>query len=386
MTQPSPAENRPSPAASPAEADADAREFAEFMAGQHPLDAEAADWQVRRQDGLSAGEEAEFQQWLAQHPSHQDSFDRLNGVWDRLDSLPAAGIAQLKAGLPTQSQTAPPPLRAPRPASPGRRAWLFDIGRWVPQIATAGIAFAIVGSGWWGWDYRQQQPVFSKTYATARGQQLDVQLPDGSSLKLDTATRAEVTLYRQRREVRLPEGQALFSIQPDASRPFDVLAGPLRITVVGTRFSVRHTQTGLAPGQVSVVVEEGRVRVAPAEAGIQGGQQVEPSRAVELTAGQAIQANAAGQLGPVAPQPPGAGLPWREGRVHFERTPLAQALAEFERYGATRLVVNDPAVGALRVQGSFDLRQLAAFAKALPQVLPVRLQTRDGVTEIVAVP
>jgi len=77
---------------------------------------------------------------------------------------------------------------------------------------------------------------------------------------------------------------------------------------------------------------------------------------------------------------------WREGRVSFSGTPLMQALAEFERYGDTGLVIRDPAVAALKVNGSFDLRQIGAFARALPRVLPVQLSTRDGQTEIIAAP
>lgn len=59
----------------------------------------------------------------------------------------------------------------------------------------------------------------------------------------------------------MPEGQAVFSIKGDPSRPFDVLAGPLRITVVGTRSSVRFTPGIRGEEGVQVAVEEGRVRV-----------------------------------------------------------------------------------------------------------------------------
>ena len=389
MTQPPSAQDRSSQSSSPDEVDADARDFAEFLAGQNPLDAEAASWQVRRHDGLNAEEEAELQAWLAQDPSHRAAFDRLEGVWDRLDQLPSEGIAQLKAGVRgTRDEPAGVPANRPvTPPQPVRpTCWMFDIGRFVPQMASAAIAFAVVGGAWLGWDHWQRQPIFTKTYATARGQQLDVRLPDGSALKLDTATRAEVTLYRQRREVRLPEGQAMFTVKANPNQPFDVLAGPLRITVVGTRFSVRNTHTGLRSEGVSVVVEEGRVRVAPAQPGSasRGNQPVSPASAAELMAGQSIQADTAGRLEPVAAPSPDGALLWREGRVNFERTPLTQVLAEFERYGATQLVINDPAVGVMRVNGSFDLRQLGAFTKALPQVLPVRLVTRDGATEVLA--
>lgn len=104
---------------------------------------------------------------------------------------------------------------------------------------------------------------------------------------------------------------------------------------------------------------------------------------IELGAGQSVSADAAGALGLVST---GAAAPaaWREGRVSFDGVPLAQAIAEFERYGDTGLVVRDPAVAALMVHGSFELQQVGAFARALPQVLPVRLRRIDGRSEIIS--
>ena len=388
--------------------DADARELADFLTDQHPLDVKAASWQVRQQDGLSAGEAAELQQWLEADPSHRDAFARFDGMWDRLDALPADEVLRLKASLPAAkasentgsadklarhvsredavdvSPTPPrvissPPRVSPRP----RRGWR---GGLIPNLLTTGAAAALACTAWIGWTYWQQQPVFTQSYATARGQQLDVHLPDGSTLKLDTATRAEVTLYRQRREVRLPEGQAMFTVKADASQPFDVLAGPLRITVVGTRFSVRNTPTGMGADGVSVVVEEGRVRVTRSDttAAASDAPAQALAKVAELTAGQSIQADAQGQWEQIKAQSPGGAMLWREGRVNFDRTPLAQALAEFERYGATNVVIKDPKVAALRINGSFDLRQARTFTGALPQVLPVRLREQGGVTEVVS--
>ena len=189
--------------------------------------------------------------------------------------------------------------------------------------------------------------------------------------------------------MRLPEGQAQFAVQSDPQKPFHVLAGTVRVTVVGTRFSVRHTSTGLDQGGVSVNVTEGRVRVAQTDGGTDDKEiQATPkddASAVLLTAGQAIAADSEGHLGAITPSP-GAEASWREGRVSFNDVPLAQVLAEFERYGPTRMVVRDPQVARLRVHGSFDLRRLDAFALALPQVLAVRLKPTDtGQMEIVRV-
>jgi len=181
----------------------------------------------------------------------------------------------------------------------------------------------------------------------------------------------------------LHEGQALFSVALNTQRPFHVLAGGVRVTVIGTRFSVRHTHTGLTADETRVVVEEGRVRVArhigtDADALVLG-----DGEAVTLAAGESMVADGQGRLGIVAAVPSGSAAPWRDGRVNFDNTPLAQALAEFERYGATGVVVRDPAVAALPVGGSFQWRRFDAFLASLPRQLPVRLERRDDETEVV---
>ena len=389
-----------------------AQEHAAVQACHSPLDVEASTWQARQQDGLTHTEQAELQAWLGTSAAHRAAFEKAEALWVRLGDLPADAVRVLRAGL--RDDVAKPghrpaarldpgvPGQAPRPAQTattpatrhGRRTWWPRLVGFAPRIAVAAAVCVVVGAGWRGWDHWdqwQRQPTYSHGFDTARGQLLEAKLPDGSQLKLDTATRAQVVLYRQRREVRLSEGQVMFSVRGDAGRPFDVLAGPLRITVVGTRFSVRHTRSGLAgggPGGVSVVVQEGRVRVAPSQGGAMpataNGVPDGQAPSIELTAGQSVTADEQGRLGDVVQLDPEATTAWQEGRVTFNDTPLAQALAEFERYLDTRVVVTDPAVAAMRLNGSFDLRQFKAFTRALPQVLPVRLQLRpDGVTELV---
>lgn len=381
---------------------ADVRELADFLAGQSALDAEAALWAARRQDGLSPDEEAELQAWLAGDPARGARLGQLEGVWGQLDELPPDDVAALRTLAPSSPRdavagpaghagAARPQGRPHAPSQPGRRAWLLGWARPLinaaPQLALAGLAAMVVGGGWLGWNHWQLQPSFAQSFATARGQQLAATLPEGSTLRLDTATRLNVTLYRHKREVQMPQGQALFEVRPDAARPFHVLAGPMRITVLGTRFSVRYLPDGSEAGRVKVVVEEGRVRVGKAGEDDDLSQRVATpgvgSDTVELTAGQAVVADAQGHLAAVTRPTVATAMAWRAGRVVLNDTPLGDAVAEFERYFDTGLVIHDPKVAALRLNGSFDLRQAQAFKRALPEVLPVRLQTRaDGKTEV----
>lgn len=368
-------------AAQAQETDADEREFEAFAEGQDPLDIEAATWALRRRNGLDAAGAAELADWLAADPRHAEALEDMEDSFGELQQLPPAEIAALKAGLAgPQHQRLPaaPGRPAAQPASRARD-WFWQ--GWLPQAALATSLFLLCGAAWLGWQHWLRQPLFEQAYVTARGQGLDVVLPDapqqGSRLQLDTGTRAAVSLYRDRREVHLEDGQAMFQVHADPQRPFHVLAGSLRITVVGTRFSLRHTPSGRNAGQTVVEVEEGRVKVEPAGPHARDAE-------VLLHAGQRVQADARGRLGTVGTIAPAAVAAWRSGRLSFDNTPLAQAIAEFERYGHTGLIVRDPAVGALEVGGSYGMDQARLFASVLPQILPVRLVQRGALTEVVA--
>ena len=320
------------------------------------LDTEALDWFVRFSDAPhTAHTDAAFQRWLAGHPDRQVAYARWQADWRQMDAFPLAGVEQMRLQVAQDKAVA----ARSRVRRGGRSALVLRAALAVLVLALGG------GGGYLAWNHWRQQPLFAQSYETQRGQQLSVQLPDGSKLRLDTATRVEVSLYRQRREVRLPQGQALFDVQADSARPFHVLAGNTRVTVVGTRFAVRHTDEG----PVRVSVEEGMVSVAA---------QDRTDWAVFLAAGQQL---AGGVVAAVA----SSGIaPWRDGRITLDNMPLSQALAEFERYGPTRMVVHDPAVAALRISGSFDPLCPGNFRQALVNMLPVRLQESGTQTEIVA--
>ena len=406
----------------------DEQAFQAFVQTQDAWDVEAALWVARRRNGLDADGEAALHRWLSAHPQHARACDELQGLVGDVRSLlaseaAAALAAQLAPQLAPQlaSQGVAPRAGGPRvqeahadpaPTVPWRRSAPVPAHspfrpRWNVLRQRAGAVAAVcvmVCGSWLGWAHWRQQAIFEQVFASARGQQRTVHLPDaeqGSTVQLDTATRLTARLYRDRREVLLEDGQALFSVKSDRDRPFHVWAGGVRITVVGTRFSVRSTAAGVDAGKTVVSVQEGRVRVVRArtlsdfgQAG-QAAQSVDDvgnpqtsggagAGAVELVAGEAVAADAAGQLGPVTRVPVSDVASWRDGRISFDQTPLAQAIEEFERYGPTGLVVNDPALAALPVGGSYHRKDWQHFARTLGQVLPVRLVQRANHTEVVA--
>lgn len=347
---------------------AEARALQAFFGGQDAVEVLAAQWHTRQEQGLNAGEQAELAQWLQVSTEHAEAFARMDAAVAGLRALPADAVAQWRA-----SQAANQLKPAPAQPKPTRyRRWQQALLPGPRGLALCAVLLLSLGLGWHQW----MQPVYSAHYVAERGQRQSLQLPDGSTLELDADTDAQVRLYRHRREVQLAHGQAMFSVAPDASKPFEVQAGPARVTVVGTRFAVRFRHDGIDAGQVRVEVQEGRVRVAAVQM---------PAAAQLLTAGQATQVAANGLLSPVGQVAPDSVGLWRKGLLRFDHTPLAQALQEMERYGPTGLVVHDPAVAALPMGGSYATAKPTEFAHMLTLVLPVRLvPSADGRAEIVA--
>lgn len=238
---------------------------------------------------------------------------------------------------------------------PGRRRSLAAL------LGVAGLSVSGLG-GTLAWRLWQQQldaqVLWQAALDSPHGRQSRHGLPDGSSVQLDAQSHAEVQYLRAVRRVRLVRGAAFFAVAHAPERPFTVDAGPVQVTVLGTRFGVERL-----PGDaVLVQVESGRVRVAG------------PGLARELGAGQALRVQADGQAQDLAAAEPAT---WRHGELVFLGTPLHEALARLERYSPHALTAT-PAAAQLPVSGRVRIAQARAWLQALPQVLPVRVREHAG--------
>src|SRR4029077_5426176 len=91
-------------------------------------------------------------------------------------------------------------------------------------LATAALATYILTSG--------------GVYATALGEQRSLALSDGSTVQLDSLSKIRIRYGEHDRPVVLLQGQALFHVAKDTTRPFIVDIGQTRVRAVGTQFDV----------------------------------------------------------------------------------------------------------------------------------------------------
>lgn len=162
----------------------------------------------------------------------------------------------------------------------------------------------------------------------------------------------------------------------DESRPFEVQAAGLRITVLGTRFGVEITPMGRGPDRVSVQVESGRVRVEPMAEGDAAAQARGDGFVQTLEAGQVLQW-AAGDRSPEL-SPLESAASWRHGELVFTHSSLGQAIERLSRY-ASFAIVATPEAARLPLSGRVRIGEAQAWLQALPRALPVQVQQQsDG--------
>lgn len=317
----------------------------------------AAYWHARLQsDDVTEDERKAFQQWCDADPRNARQYRQVLELWQAADRLPAEAVNRLgRRQVPAaeatarKTQTASPPARPPRDEPRRRRALQWGLG----LACTAGLAWGLASLG-----ILQEAPVYQTSYATAHGEQRQQQLPDGSTLALNTDTELTVSFYDDHRIVRLARGEVFLQVRHSDKQPFlvDVDTGQVRVT--GTQFNVRRDAAAFSVG-----VLEGAVQVRT-------GNWWNRQRA-ELRAGDLSRSDGPGAMSVRRGADVDSLLAWREGKVVFRGTPLADAVRELNRYADRRLVLSSGRAGQLRVSGIFDTHDLPAFLTALPDIVPV---------------
>ncbi|MEJ5058073.1 MULTISPECIES: FecR domain-containing protein [unclassified Pseudomonas] len=292
----------------------------------------AAQWlALLESGGATEQDRANLQRWRETSASHEQAWQRAQALRQRFADLPSA--------LALSSLDRPDPAR-----------------RIVLKRALGAVALVPAA-----WLISRQLPldVWRADLHTATGERKKVQLADGSSLQLNTASAVDVDLPNH--HVKLVEGEMSLKVPG---------AAPLTIQ---TRFG----QVIVSQSEVCVRQNARTCRVSV----FNGAVQLQPLQGAALTlrAGQQVNLQAAG-VGPVQAfdvLQPG----WREGVLMANNQPLGDFLRELDTYrpGVLRWV---PELENLRVTGSFRLddtdRILSLLAASLP--LDVQMRTRYWVT------
>ncbi len=315
------------------------REHAQTGTQSSDIQMEASRWVVdtRTSEDWTADDQAALNEWLSSSVAHKVAYLRADHAWGRTERAAA--------------------LRRPereKEAAPVKFSFLsMKFAAAIGAIAIAGVLAA---------QYAGQNYT---TYRTPIGGRQLLNLSDGSRIELDTNSVVRIAKHSVDREVIVDRGEVYFDVKHDAKRPFVVFAGGRKILDLGTKFLVRDQAD-----RMEVAMYEGRVRL-----GAPKGSSEQPAN---LAAGDVAIATAhTTTISKGTPAALSDTLSWRRGVLVFHHTTLADAAAEFNRYNDYKIVVADPAIGRLEINGKFRTTDEGMFADVAADVLGLHVKQQD---------
>jgi len=315
---------------------------------------EASSWVVLLEDGdLSAEDRTAFLAWREASEIHREAFGRLAALWDGFDQITV--LEDYASADDNVALLAEDAARARRGVF-GRRAVLSGIAASFVALVSVVAVYQLGGGFSSGGD---------GVYQTAIGEQQTIELPDGSTINLNTNSRIEVDYSAGARDIRLASGEAFFEVAHDPARPFSVWVGDRAVTAIGTAFTVR-----LREDKLDVTVARGRVALfthAEKPQEMPQGQALPSSRpAEELGVGQrAIIAETVESVETIGQDALARKLSWREGVLAFSGDPLSDVIADVSRYTDITIEIENEALAALPVSGYFRIGEVEEMFEAL---------------------
>ena len=325
------------------------------------INVQAVNWFTRlRAPDVTSADGHEFNQWLAADIEHELAYARIEQVWHDvgdLESWARDELSQLNLASANRTRS---------------RA-----ARWVTALATAAsLLLAVI---WWQGTWPADTPVMNIT--TAKTEQRQLALDDGSRLHVNTASDLEVRYTPSVREVIVKRGESVFDVDHDARRPFVVRAGVHSVIAVGTRFAVRRGNDG----DWAVTVIEGRVAVVPGTPDdytailSQNAPEVLQD-GVLLNANEQIEIDSSGRIKAEQQTDADAATAWQQGMLKFHNTPLRVAVREISSYTHNEVQVAE-GVPDYPVTAIIHIRNRDSMVSLLGEVVPVMpLNNEAGIT------
>ncbi|UVO50151.1 FecR domain-containing protein [Sphingomonas sp. SUN019] len=307
--------------------------------GRSQLRAEAAAWFARMRGPEAGLHHVAFEQWLARGALHRRAYNRISEIF-------SAGKL-LK-----------------EPPAPSKR-WSTPLLIGAALLLAAGLALATIVRTL-PYEPAARASDDGAQFVSVTGQLRRIALSDGSIVTLDSDSLVTVRFDAGTRLLQLERGRARFDVKHERRR-FVVIAGDTRVTARGTVFDVRFR----TPDAIDVDLLRGAVEVVRTPVEKSAAARVDR---IVLQAGQTIASRADGTLSPPAPRLEAPS--WTSRLLAFDRTPLADVMAQANRYSVDKIVASDGEIAALRLSGTLRVGETGQLAERLATLFDLDVDTR----------
>ncbi|NOY36454.1 MAG: DUF4974 domain-containing protein [Chlorobi bacterium] len=296
---------------------------------------------------ISEEETLRLRAWMARDPQHRELFEQYRKLWEK------SGTASVYQKIDTAGEWKKLEERLDK----------IDRGKTVLNAAhktrtlifrlAAVLVIAIIA----GFMARYLVHENTSIQLTAGNSVQDYTLPDGSAVSLNAGSTLtfKKKFNKNGRRVSIT-GEVYFDVVPDEKLPFVVEADKIRVTVLGTAFTInaQHPEDG-----ISVVVDRGRVSMANPE----------NNSEVILTPGEEGRwNNTTGKLVEYHVSNPNY-LAWKNRHIVFQDIPLSEGLKTLEDVYHINLQLNDTSAALCHVTAVFDNEPLDSVLDVLAGIL-----------------
>jgi transmembrane sensor len=372
---------------------------------------EAAEWFVEFRTGdPDPAVRTTFDAWIRKSPEHLRAYLEVAEIWQDVPEIrhDHRGLSEALLREARANDDNIIPLHSLLPSSIPATPSLLPSGenrrrRPARFFVLAASVLLLLLVGIWTWlDHRQ-------VYATDIGEQRTLTLEDGSRVELNSRTRVRVAYHSNERDLELLEGEALFQVSKDPTRPFIVHTTASDIRAVGTQFDVNKRQAG-----TTITVVEGAVAVIPSseqrissqpvrssapresarpsprhtyppavsQSAVEEGGSAQPAMrsGVLLMAGQQLTVPLQTPVTLTAVDVDAAeATSWTEHKLVFKSSPLQEVIEAFNRYNRRKLTLRGGGLANILISGTYtttDPALLIRFLRDQPDITVTETETQ----------
>lgn len=311
------------------------------MDEQEQLIEQASDWVAKLDRTLTQQEQSQLKKWLAQSPSHLNALLEVAKLWDKMEDLTRLSDLFPKSGV-RKTQSKP---------------WSAFIAASLFIIASLGF-YHVQTIEYPSSNKAPDQLSAHMQYKTQVGQTNSINLPDNSTLVLNTDSIVKVKYSQHTRIIELLQGEIHIDVAHDKLRPLSVIAGGKVIQAVGTAFNVE-----VRDELIELIVTDGKVLVAqtsikPNQNNLDTLGKKLPIDAMAITKGEKVDLDLTGkkvqEITKVDPVDVAASLSWQQGNLIFRGESIDEVMAEISRYTDIEFeLVEHQALRNVKVAGMF---------------------------------
>lgn len=306
-------------------------------------------------------EEKELFAWTEANEANQKFFEQWVETWSLTESASAspfeADVAsawdKFDAALEKQASISQPPkpsaAKTPNHSGP-QTVKIIPLSKMVWRWSVAAAILILAGIGFW-WLRQQPAPPQLVEIQTFDKEKKEILLPDSSYVWLNENSKLVFDQKFEQRQVTL-EGEAFFDVKRLERRPFEILSGEAKTTVLGTSFNVRAYP---AEDKIEVTVKTGKVALAVTK---------QHQKSVLLEAGESGIFDKNEEKVVVAEEKISNADAWKTSRLDFNEALMKDVIVALERYFDVEIEVSDDVILECHLTANFS-------EPALPEALEV---------------